>query len=701
MRIPRWAVYPALAVLAVFLIPAVPAKKRTVGPLPPAAGKPKFPRVVVLGIDGLDPGVLREVLTLHPERMRNFARLVSEGGLHELGTTIPPQSPVAWSTFITGLDPGGHGIFDFIHRDPVTRAPLVSTSTTSEPTTIPFVAGWQFPIGGGSEPNRTGEAFWSVLAEHGVPAFVWRMPANFPVEPAKGLSFSGMMTPAVDSAYGQCTLWTTDPPAAAFSGDSKIVPIREFDGRIDTALTGPVNPFRKDGAKVTIPLRIFVDRESSAATVEIGNRALVLQPGQWSEFVRVEFELMGAGLSSIGGTVRFHLRSLAPAVELYASAVNIDPMDPIEPVSAPKKASAEVARAIGLYYTQGMPEDVNALKERVITDEEFMQQSDIVHDEGVRMMDHALERYLAQGEGGFLFFYFSGVDLCGHMMWRHSDAEHPSHDAEFAARDSSSWSGRPGSTWRDVIADLYLRMDPVIGDLRARLPGDVTLIVMSDHGFASYRRKFSLNTWLCDNGYLVLKPGKSKEARRDDAGFRRVEIFGGDVDWSKTVAYGIGFNGLYLNRAGRELDDPETPEDETGIVKPGPEADRLLDEIATKLEALRDGERRVVVRCDRAARVYHGPRVEEAPDLVVGYDAGYGNSDESALGRIPNDVLEDNLGGTFNGSHLMVPDVVPGVLLGNRTVRAGEHGLADLTVEILKQYGIPPAPRMRGKPVLE
>jgi len=476
--------------------------------------------------------------------------------------------------------------------------------------------------------------------------------------------------------------------------------VQEYEGRIDTALAGPVNPFKEDGTKETLPMKIFVDRTANAATVEIAGRAIVLAPGQWSDFVRVSFHFLGFGMGSVAGTVRFHLRSLAP-FELYASAINIDPIDPIEPVSSPKKASAEVAEAIGVYYTQGMPEDVNALKERIITDEEFMQQSDLVHGEGVRMMDYAIERYSAEKQGGFLFFYFSGVDLCGHMMWRHSDGEHPAHDAVFASKDSSAWSGRTGSEWRDVITDLYLQMDPVIGDLRAKLPTDTTIVVMSDHGFASYRRKFSLNTWLFDNGYLVLKAGKSKELAREDAQHRHVEIMGGEVDWSKTVAYGVGFNGLYLNRVGRELDDPKTPENEAGIVKSGPEADALLDKLARELEAVRDGDRRVIVRCDRASKVYTGARVDEAPDLLVGYDVNYGNSDESSLGRITHSVIEDNLGGTFNGSHLMSPDVVPGVLLANRKVRSGRHALEDLTVEILKTYGIKAEPGMRGHPVLE
>jgi predicted AlkP superfamily phosphohydrolase/phosphomutase len=232
---------------------------------------------------------------------------------------------------------------------------------------------------------------------------------------------------------------------------------------------------------------------------------------------------------------------------------------------------------------------------------------------------------------------------------------------------------------------------------------------MSDHGFAPYHREFSLNTWLVDNGYLVLKEGCSKELPLDDPKHSKTYLFG-RVDWSRTRAYGIGFNGLYLNLAGREEDDPETEhEDESGIVAPA-DADALLREIKAKLEAFVDpknGEH-PVLRCDLANEVYSEARRSEAPDLLVGYDSGYGNSDASALGRIPHEVLVDNAPvnhggtlGTFNGNHLMHPDVVPGVLLTNRKLRDRAFRLEDLTVELLRRYGIEKPAYMKGEPVLE
>jgi predicted AlkP superfamily phosphohydrolase/phosphomutase len=687
-------VWPALVVLVAFLVPGIARREAA----PPA----EFPRVVTLGVDGLDPVLLAEVIELFPELTRNWQR-AAKNGIHPLRTSVPPQSPVAWSNFITGRDPGGHGIYDFIHRDPVTRAPIPSTVKAEAVDSIPLPAGWQFPLGGEAESNRSGTAFWSVLEEHGVPADVWRMPANFPVEGSAGWSFSGMMTPAIDSAYGKYTFYTSSPPPDAVANEGRIVAVREFDGRVDTRLSGPASPFRQDGAAATIPLRVLIDREARAAAIEVGGRVVVVREGGWTGWVQVSFDLLPLGIVPVAGIVRFHLKRLDP-LELYASPVNIDPTAPIAPVSEPAEASAEVAERAGFYYTQGMPEDVNALKEDVLTDMEFLEQAEIVHAEGVRLLDLGFERWRARG--GYLFFYFSGVDLCGHMLWRHHDADHPNHDAQMARASTEAWSRRAGSTWKDVIHDLYLRMDPIVGRVLDEAGDDATVIVMSDHGFASYRRKFSLNTWLLEEGYLVLKEGRQREKPADDPAHEVVTILDA-VDWSKTRAYGVGFNALYLNLAGRELDDPSTPEDESGIVQPGAEAEALIAEIDARLLALRDprapggGDARPIRRNDRPSAAYHGERLAEAPDLIVGYDANYGNSDESSLGRIPHDVLADNLGGTFQGSHLMAPEVVPGVLLSTRAVRAGEHGLEDLTVEILRQYGIGPVAGMRGAPVLE
>ncbi|MCA9000291.1 MAG: alkaline phosphatase family protein [Planctomycetes bacterium] len=654
------------------------------------------PSVVVLGIDGLDPDILQEAIQRFPDRMANFRRLIADGqGIQELATTTPPQSPVAWSSFITGRNPGGHGVFDFIHRDPKTYLELPGTQKPTHVSNMALPGQWKFPLTEAGDSNRSGRAFWSLLGDHGVPASVWRMPINFPVEKGSGYSIPGMLTPAIDSAYGQPSLYSTQPTVDLLT-DPKVQRIQIRDGRVRTRLMGPPNPFMDGETTTSIPMDLYVDGDADSVAIEIGQERLVLKKGQWSVFMPVEFPLLPMGMNGLSGIVRFYLRSVTPELELYASPVNIDPLHPVQPVSDPAEASADLAQAIGLYYTQGMAEDVNGLKKGMLTDEEFMAQTELVFDERGRMLDFALDAYLQQDANGLLFFYYSTVDLCAHMMWRHGDEAHPHHDPQFASKDSTWWSGREGSTWKDVLIDLYLKMDVVLGEIRERVGEDTLIMVISDHGFAPYHRIFSLNTWLLENGYLVLKEGRDRELTLSDASHVPVRLADA-VDWSQTRAYGMGFNGLYLNLKGREGQ---------GIVEPGADAQELLTELKFKLEALRDDApgregARIVLTADRAADAYSGPRLAEAPDLVVGYNAGYGNSDESSLGRIPHRVLRDNLGGTFNGNHLMDPSVVPGTLLTNGTLARSGFRLEDVTAQLLSLFGVPAQADQVGRPFLK
>jgi predicted AlkP superfamily phosphohydrolase/phosphomutase len=255
------------------------------------------------------------------------------------------------------------------------------------------------------------------------------------------------------------------------------------------------------------------------------------------------------------------------------------------------------------------------------------------------------------------------------MLWRHADPKYPG--LAHPARDPAVAPAHAHD-----IERLYRDVDTALGRVRQRLPEGTLLIVMSDHGFQPYTRKFHLNAWLREHGYLVLKDGKQTG---------RVGL--DDVDWERSRAYGIGFNGLYLNLAGRESRGSVRPED----------AAALLQEIGAALEAERDpvnGEP-VVLRAYPAAEIFHGGRVAEAPDLVVGYNRGYAGSDPSTLGEITEAVLEDNTS-RWSGNHLIDPRLVPGVLLANAPLAAGEHDLTDVTASILDHYGLPPAQGMVG-----
>src|SRR6185295_17842418 len=95
------------------------------------------------------------------------------GTYGQLATSSPPESPVAWSDFITSQHSEGHGIYDFVHRDPKAMAPYLSTSRVTPPTTVLTLGPWSLPVGGGKvELLRKGRPFWDYLDDEGIPATV-------------------------------------------------------------------------------------------------------------------------------------------------------------------------------------------------------------------------------------------------------------------------------------------------------------------------------------------------------------------------------------------------------------------------------------------------------------------------------------------------------------------------------------------------
>jgi len=689
-------VNPLPTAVAALLLPLLPAD-------PPARS------VFVLGIDGMDPVILQRLMDAG--QMPHFTALAAEGTLQPLGTVNPPQSPVAWSSFVTGRDPGGHGVFDFIHRDPHTYEPLSSSRLPPEDDSPAYIklGGWYLPLGGDEPQNtRGGTPFWDLLHDAGVGVQVYRMPGNFPVTPSEALTLSGMGTVDLRGEFGKFTWYVDDAFAYADLRSRKLkadlvkvdVEDTDGDGTGDTAVTilrGPPDfmhlpPGQIPGADqyLSVPVRLSLDPEDEAVWIRAGDAECVLKEGEWSPWLQVSFDAAPMGLMPLSGIVRFYAKSLRPRLELYASPVNIDPSAPASPIATPDDAAEELCEAIGFYWTQGFPEEINALKDGLFDDDDYVRQVGLVHAEAEVMLGEALRRF---GPGQCTFFYLSDIDLQCHMLWRHADPRtpgapaHPGFDAAVSPRHAGH------------VDDFYRNADRLLGQVRAALPSDALLLAISDHGFQAQTRQFHLNAWLRDEGYLVLKDGLREglllqHPQRDwdpaqHDGQPAPLVY--DVDWSRTRAYGLGFNALYLNLAGREGQ---------GVVDPA-DADALMAEISGKLEAWRDpqGGRAAVRRVYRARDVYHGERLAEAPDLVVGYDAGYGCSDDSTLGTVTAAVVEDNIHG-FTGNHLMDPEVVPGILLVNRKLSASGHDLMDVTATLLAQFGVRPADGMVGTPFL-
>jgi predicted AlkP superfamily phosphohydrolase/phosphomutase len=635
-----------------------------------SAGK----KVIVIGIDGMDPRLSESMM--REGQLPNLAKMRATGGFTPLGTSIPPQSPVAWANFINGAGPGSHGIFDFIHRRPdaVTR-PFYSGAET-----VPGEGGWE--VGDhrltldfwpykhkppGTVLRRQGIPFWDYLDEAGVPSTFYDLPSNYPPSPSKcghHRCLCGMGTPDVLGSYGTYQFFAEDGPAE---------PLREGGGQRckltfenDTArgrLVGPENSLLKKPEPTGIDLLVHRDRQANAAVIEVAGKRVVLKAGQWSRWVRLGFELSTPSFvptKTVSGICRFYLQAVAPNFRLYVSPINIDPAAPAVPISEPGSFVTDVSKKLGPFYTTGFQEDHKARTNGIFNDDEYLKQATIVLEERFALLEYAIQNY----DDGLLFFYFSSSDLQSHVFWWSGDEPHPSRK-------------EPGEVEKCFghVKRLYQRLDAVLGDLYNRYGTAATIIVMSDHGFANFGWQFNLNSWLRDWGYL--NPNECTSIMRD-------------VDWSRTKAYGLGINGLYLNLKGREKD---------GIVEPG-EVDELVEEITNRLvEGTKWNDQAVIRGVYRSSQVYKGDATALAPDLIVGYHRGFRASWATCLGDLEENTISANTA-AWSADHCADALEVPGVLWCSKPIRGENPSLVDVAPSILAEYGLPTPPTMTGRNVL-
>ena len=617
-------------------------------------------KVLVLGMDGMDPGLIRRFVA--EGIMPNFKKLIASGQFGDLQTTMPPHSPVAWSSFITGCNPGGHGIYDFIHRDPSSFTPYMSTSRSFDSTSEVKVGPWTIPLSSGRvELMRKGPAFWNLLAERDIPSTIVQIPANFPVAPSEVNALSGMGTPDLLGSYGTCTYITdtTVENAAALTG-TKVVKVAAMNHVFTANLEGPKNSLRADRASSTIEIKIRRDPYEPVLKLNLQSHELILKQGEWSEWIPLSFPLMPM-FASVGGMVRIYIKEVHPRLKIYVSPINVDPMEPSLPICSPSSYSRELSQAVGRFYTQGFPADQKALSEGILTDDEYLTQAHLVLDENMRMFEHELSRF----HEGVFFFYFSSIDQNCHMLLRTMDPAHPLYrpDASDAVKNA--------------VRGFYQRMDVALGRAMERIDSSTTLYALSDHGFAPFTREFNLNTWLYKEGYLALT---------DESKVGEGEFFQ-HVDWSRTKAYGLGINGLYINVEGR---------DKFGSVKPE-DVSRVASEIAQKLPTVRDPRNGapIITQAYNSHKLYSGPFVDLAPDIIVGYQRSYRSSDETVLGKIPHELVGDRTN-LWSADHCMDPAVVPGMLISNKSWKHPKPGLWDMAPTILSHFGIARPKEMDG-----
>jgi predicted AlkP superfamily phosphohydrolase/phosphomutase len=620
-------------------------------------------KVIVLGFDGVDPQLLR--LWMDEGKLPNFKKIASLGDFRPLKTSIPPQSPVAWSNFAAGMDPGGHGIFDFIHRDPKLYMPIFSGTATEEAKKTIRIGNLVFPLSGGEVKNlRKGKAFWQILEEHDIPATIFKIPSNYPPVKTKQRTISGMGTPDILGSYGICNYFTTKSAEVNEDiGGARVHEVYVIGNRVEAKIPGPINTFKKDRPTAEIDFKVYIDPQNPVAKISIQGQEFILREKEWSGWKRIHFNLIPT--QSVSGICLFYLKEVRPDFKLYLSPINIDPADPALPISTPDSYSEELEKKFGPFFTKGLPADTSALDNDFLDDAEFLEQDDRVLKESLEMYDYELGRF----DSGLLFYYISSTDQRQHMFWRLMDEQSPSYDSQLA------------SQFGKTIENIYIEMDKILGKTMPKLDKNTILMVMSDHGFNPFRRCFNLNTWLKENGYhKLINDWKQEE-----------ESLFTNSDWSRTKAYGVGLNGLYLNLKGREKE---------GIVEPGAEAENLTQEIARKLEATIDpktGEK-AVFRAYVAKDVYEGKNLENAPDIILGFNRGCRISWGSPLGRFPKEIFEDNKQ-KWSGDHMGAAEIMPGILVTNQKVKAESPALYDLTATILDIFGIEKPKEMIGKTI--
>ncbi len=628
-----------------------------------ASGSPpgRSKRVVVLGMDGLDPGLLTRFMD--EGRLPQFAAIRETGGFRPLASSNPPQSPVSWASMATGRNPGCHGVFDFLRRDPTSYA--IELSITRRKGS----GAWGKPR---FESPLKAPPFWDVAAEAGVPATVIRWPLTFPAE-GKGEILAGLGTPDITGGLGSYILYTT---AAIDLEDEKARHTVSLagEGPYATQIPGPLTAKPRAGdplsGRSAVPITIIPG--SGKVTINAGGRAIVLGENQFSELLSFSFSL--GWFRSCRAACRFLLVRARDPLILYLSPVAIDPLDPVFPIGSPPPYAAQLATGIGgRFHTLGMPEDTRAVTEGVLPPEAFLTSCDTIMHEQERMLSQALEHR----SDGLLAFVFFTPDRIQHLFWAGLDDAHPFNDVINEGPFSSAAAcHRLGAA---PIRECYERMDGILGTVRASCENRDTLLVVSDHGFTTFRRSFNLNHFLVERGYMTLSGPEGKELFQS-------------VRWERTQAYALGFSGIYFNRAGRER---------MGILRSS-EVDELAARLTAELLALEDpaDNRRPVRRVWRREELYSGPETENAPDLILGLDRGYRFSWQTALGASPYELFTTN-DTAWSGTHLVDPDLVPGILLSNRAIRQEQTGVLDVFPTVLSALGVPVPEECEGTDLLK
>ncbi|HKY33671.1 MAG TPA: alkaline phosphatase family protein, partial [Candidatus Polarisedimenticolia bacterium] len=551
---------------------------------------------------------------------------------------------------------------------------------------------------------------------HGHSAQVIRVPQNFPAEPIeKGQVLSGLGVPDIRGLVGQPTYYTSEPGFRVTDNEFNIevIPLSGRTGAVACPIYGPMNhPFYKyrierETARASgreererieaevkrqldeegVPRRIdlqatfTVAQDGSSVTIEVQDNRQTLKVGEWSDWNVLSFPVNWVVdlAKPLRGIARWKVLSIRPELRVYLSPINFHPQSQPVPFSQPVSFASELAGRLGLFKTIGWVEDTWTLPTGLVPDEHFLEDMWATVDSFQRMM----EAQLAASRDKLYIQVFDFTDRIGHMFWRYLDPAHPYHDPLNDPEHVAAMTAQ--------MEAAYRRMDGIVGKARELAGPDALFMVLSDHGFSSFRRGMNYNSWLVQNGFMTIL-GDAGETKTLNDLFETRELFE-KVDWSRTKAYALGLGGIYINLAGREA---------RGSVQPGEEYEQVRSAIIAGLEAAVDpvtGER-PVSRVFRREQMYTGFDPTVQPDLRVANGLGYRVGWQTALGQVPRDILEDNLK-AWSGDHCSLdPELVKGILFVNRKPARDDLHIVDVMPTVLRSMGIEIPSDVDGRPFL-
>jgi predicted AlkP superfamily phosphohydrolase/phosphomutase len=633
-----------------------------------AKDKPLAKKMLVLGFDGMDPGIVYRLMG--QGQLPNMQRLAEQGVFSMMRTACPPQSPVAWGSFISGADPGVFGIFDFLHRDPENYTPVFAQSETQPSSMLVNLGQYRIPLKPGKMVlKREGRAFWDYMEDRGIEATIFKVPTNYPPSKSSQRTLAGMGTPDIMGTYGIYSLYTSDEKESQneFSATYVYYAYIDENNVMEGQIEGPKNDLLREGENMVLPFKVYVDNKNKTARIDIQGKEILIAEKEYSDWVEIKFSLIDH-LASISGMVKFFLLEMGEKFRLYISPIHLSPRNPALPISTPAGYSRELADQTGLFHTIGLPADTKALSNGTFSMENFITQSLSVFNESCRLFDYELQRFSSQQQG-LLFFYFSSLDQAQHMFWALNDKEHPYYHPEESAK------------FAYITDEMYRKFDRVLAKALKGIDPGIPVLVMSDHGFGPFRRGVNINTWLVKEGYLKLSSDEINE------GISILEY----ADWPASKAYALGLNGLYLNMKGREKE---------GMVNTV-ERRKLLEEIKGKLEMLSDPKSgKKVISCAYIAEDNFSKNfIGRAPDIILGFDRGYRISDKSALGTLSREVVSDNMN-WWSGDHCIDFKKVPATFIANFKIQRQVPDIRDIAPTILKYFGIATPAQMTGKALI-